>query len=54
MNPRQCNDNNPKIVKRIYNWDGRQIEISLCESHQKDPDFSHFVSETRIIDNKAS
>lgn len=48
MNPRQCNDNNPKIVLRKFDWDGKQIEISLCKSHQKDPDFSHFVSEEKI------
>lgn len=48
MNSRVCNDNNPKIVKRKYDWDGKYIEISLCESHLRDPDFGHFVSEKRL------
>lgn len=45
---RQCDDNNPKTVKRIYNWDGKQVEISLCVQHKEDPDFSHFVKEEVI------
>lgn len=51
---RKCLDDNPKIVKRLYDWDGRQVEISLCQSHQQDPDFFHFVSETKIFDHKKS
>lgn len=42
---RKCNDDNPKIVKRVYDWDGKRVEIDLCESHQKDPDFQDFVTE---------
>ncbi|AJM92190.1 hypothetical protein [Nitrosopumilus piranensis] len=45
---RKCLDDNPKTVKRYYDWDGQQVEISLCDSHQHDPDFSHFVSEEKI------
>ncbi len=45
---RQCDDNNPKTVKRNYNWDGKQVEISLCNLHKQDPDFSHFESEEKI------
>ena len=46
---RRCNDNLPKIVKRIYLWDGKQVEISLCKQHQQDPDFSGYVSEIPIL-----
>ena len=45
---RCCSDDNPKIVKRFYDWGDKQMEISLCAQHQKDPDFSHFVWEERI------
>jgi len=48
MNPRICADDNPKIVKRIFQWDLKQIEISLCSQHCKDPDFAHFISEEKI------
>lgn len=50
MNSRVCADDNPKIVKRKYDWDGRFIEISLCDVHQKDPDFAQYVSEELIHD----
>lgn len=46
-NYRCCVDNNQKIVTRVYNWDGREIRIDLCEKHRQDPDFSNFVSEYR-------
>jgi len=49
---RKCNDDNPKIIKRIYDWDGKRVEISLCESHQQDPDFFHYVSEEVIYDQR--
>lgn len=45
---RYCSDNNPKIVKRVYNWDGKRVEISLCEQHKEDPDFSHYILEEPI------
>lgn len=45
---RSCADDNPKTVTRVYNWDGRQVLIDLCEDHRKDPDFSNFVSEFRV------
>ena len=48
MNPRKCNDNNPKIVKRIYQWDLKQVEFSLCEQHKQDPDFAGYISEIQI------
>ena len=48
ISSRHCKDGNPKTVNRIYNWDGKLIEISLCEQHKQDPDFSHFVSEEKI------
>ncbi len=48
MKPQYCDDNNPKIVKRIYNWDEKLIEISLCKNHLNDPDFAHFESEEKI------
>jgi len=48
MRPRICADDNPKIIKRFYDWDGKQIEISLCIKHCQDPDFSHFISEEKI------
>lgn len=48
MKPQYCDDNNPKIVKRFYDWDGKLIEISLCAQHKLDPDFSHFVSEKQL------
>lgn len=48
LNVRVCSDENPKTVKRIYNWDGKQVEIELCEDHRNDPDFSSFVSEVHL------
>jgi hypothetical protein len=45
---RYCIDDNPKIVRRTYNWDGKEIKIDLCEDHQKDPDFSSFISEVPL------
>ena len=48
MKPRVCADNNPKIVLRKYDWDGKFIEISLCKQHMQDPDFAGFISETSI------
>ncbi|NQV40192.1 MAG: hypothetical protein HQ505_06595 [Nitrosopumilus sp.] len=42
---RKCNDENTKIVKRIYDWDGKHVEIDLCEIHLSDPDFEYFVTE---------
>lgn len=45
---RFCVDDNPKIVKRFYDWDGKQVEISLCAQHKLDPDFSHFFQEEKI------
>jgi len=48
MKSRQCNDNNPKIVKRKYDWDGKYIEISLCEKHCQDPDFANPVTEMKL------
>lgn len=45
---RFCVDDNPKIVKRFYDWDGKLVEISLCGKHKDDPDFSHFVKEEPI------
>lgn len=54
MKSRQCDDPNPKIVKRIYQWDSKQIEISLCKQHLQDPDFSGFISETKIFNEVLS
>jgi hypothetical protein len=48
MKPRKCDDNNPKVVLRKFDWDGRFIEISLCDQHKQDLDFSHFVKEEKI------
>lgn len=48
MKPRKCDDSNPKIVKRIYLWDNKRIEISICKQHQRDPDFSGHISEIPI------
>ena len=45
---RICADNNPKIVKRVYDWDGKLIQFSLCENHCNDPDFSNFISEEKL------
>ena len=42
---RKCNDDNPKIVKRVYDWDGKHVEIDLCKIHRSDPDFDNFVTE---------
>lgn len=42
---RSCTDNNPKILTRIYNWDGKLVEINLCKDHIEDPDFQNFVRE---------
>ena len=46
---RQCADNNPKIILRKYNWDGKIVELSLCKQHIQDPDFSNFISEEILI-----
>jgi len=40
-----CLDDNPKTVTRVYNWDGKEVRIELCEQHRKDPDFAGFVVE---------
>lgn len=45
---RCCTDDNPKIVKRLYDWGDKQIEILLCKQHKEDPDFSHYISEEQI------
>lgn len=45
---RKCFDKNPKIVNRVYNWDGKLVQFFLCESHCKDPDFSNFISEEKL------
>ena len=45
---RFCTDDNPKIIRRYYNWDGKIVEFSLCDSHKQDPDFSNFISEDKI------
>jgi len=42
---RKCNDDEPKIVKRVYDWDGKRVEIDLCRNHLSDPDFADFVTE---------
>jgi len=49
MNPRKCIDDNPKVVLRKFDWDGKFIEISLCEQHRQDPDFDGFISEISIV-----
>ena len=48
MKSRQCNDTNPKIVLRKYEWDGKYVEISLCEQHCQDPDFTNHVMEKKL------
>lgn len=45
---RYCNDNNPKVVTRIYNWDEKIVEINLCEKCRNDPDFVSFISEFHL------
>ena len=45
---RHCAEDNPKIVKRTYVLLTKHVEISLCEQHAHDPDFSHFISEEKI------
>ncbi|MDE1766942.1 MAG: hypothetical protein KGI27_11845 [Thaumarchaeota archaeon] len=42
---RSCADNNPKVVTRIYNWDGKLVEINLCKDHLNDTDFQDFIKE---------
>lgn len=54
MKSRKCDDSNPKIVKRIFQWDSQQVEISLCKQHKQDPDFSGHISEIPIISNNIS
>lgn len=44
---RCCIDENPKTVTRVYNWDGKEVRIDLCEEHCSDPDFANFVAEYR-------
>jgi len=48
MMPKQCDDNNPKVVKRTYQWDKKQVDILLCEQHRHDSDFSHYVLEIKL------
>jgi len=45
---RICLDSNPKIIRRIYDWDGKTVKIDLCESHRLDPDFAHYVKEEEL------
>jgi hypothetical protein len=48
LNSAKCKDKNPKILKRIFEIFNKKLEISLCQTHSKDPDFSNFISETPI------
>lgn len=45
---RYCTDGNPKTIRRTYDWDGKIVQIDLCESHRIDPDFSHYVKEEKL------
>ena len=50
MKSRVCSDDNPKVVKRTYQWDSQQVEISLCNQHKNDPDFAGFISEISLLE----
>ena len=43
-----CFDNNPKIVKRLYDWNGKLVQFKLCKIHLQDSDFSDYISEEKI------
>jgi len=43
-----CLDDNPKIVKRIYDWNGKLVQFKLCNIHLQDSDFSGYIFEERI------
>lgn len=43
-----CFDDNPKIVKRTYDWNGKLIQFKLCNLHLQDSDFTDFISEEKI------
>ena len=43
-----CLDDNPKIVKRIYDWNGKLVQFKLCNIHLQDPDFANPVMEEKI------
>ena len=47
---RSCSDDNLKVVTRVYNWDGKRVEIDLCEKHRSDPDFSKFIEEISLVE----
>jgi len=47
---RSCFDSNPKIVTRVYDWDGKRVEIDLCEKHRSDPDFTKFIEEISLVE----
>ena len=44
----KCFDDNPKIAIRTYDFYGKIDEFALCEQHCNDPDFSGYVSETKL------
>ncbi len=48
INNHVCDDNYEKTVKRVYDWDGKLVSFSLCETHSSNPIFDGFVSETKI------
>ena len=48
----RCFDDNPKVVIRTYNFYGKIDEFTLCKQHCEDPDFSNFISEIPINQEK--
>ena len=43
-----CLDENPKIIQRTYDWNGKTVQFKLCRDHCQDPDFSDYVSEEKL------
>jgi len=50
MNPqRECNDNNPKVVKRVFSFDNKSTDsANLCKNCKQNPVFSNFIAERLI------
>ena len=44
----ECLDNNEKIVNRNYKHGELEYNFRLCRKCSLDPDFSGFISETKI------
>jgi len=44
----KCFDKNLKVMLRKYRYENSIDEFKLCKIHSKDPDFSGYISETKL------